>query len=83
MLLQVLLIEKGGEFTKTSGLDIYQWLICIGLGALSLVVGWLMRWLPVKEDPASFFSHGDANEPTTSAKGRQGKHTATDAKISP
>ena len=41
MLLQVLIIEKGGEFTKTSGLDIYQWLIWLHRTRRVVVGGWL------------------------------------------
>ncbi len=52
---QVFLIEVGGEFLKTSHLNIYQWLITIGLGAASMIVGVLMRFIPVKEDPNCFF----------------------------
>ncbi|GMF17371.1 unnamed protein product [Phytophthora fragariaefolia] len=39
LLVQVLLAELGGDFTKTSGISFTHWLICIGLGAISLPVG--------------------------------------------
>jgi hypothetical protein len=32
-----------------------QWLVTIGLGAIGLPVGVLMRFIPVSEDPESFF----------------------------
>jgi hypothetical protein len=54
---QIFLIELGGEFVKTSPLTIYQWLITIALGAIGLPVGVLMRYIPVKEDPNSFFDN--------------------------
>ena len=54
---QIFLIELGGEFLKTSPLTIYQWLITIALGAIGLPIGILMRWIPVKEDPNSFFDN--------------------------
>jgi Ca2+-transporting ATPase len=54
---QVMLIEVGGEFLKTSPLTLSQWLITIALGAIGLPIGMLMRWIPVKEDPKSFFDN--------------------------
>ena len=52
--LQLLIIQVGGEFAKTTPLNMTNWLICIALGAISFVVGWLMRWIPVREDPSAF-----------------------------
>jgi len=55
---QIFLIELGGEFVKTSPLTIEQWLITIALGAIGLPIGvLLMRFIPVKEDPNSFFDN--------------------------
>jgi magnesium-transporting ATPase (P-type) len=54
---QIMLIEVGGEFVKTSPLTINQWLITIALGAISLPVGVLMRLFPMTEDPDSFFDN--------------------------
>ncbi|KAJ1424568.1 hypothetical protein B484DRAFT_331169, partial [Ochromonadaceae sp. CCMP2298] len=51
---QILLVEYGGEFLKTSPLTGSQWGVTILLGAISLPVGMLMRLIPVKEDPDSF-----------------------------
>lgn len=53
--LQVFLVEVGGDFVRTSPLTIAQWFITIGLGAIGLPVGVLMRFIPVNEDPNSFF----------------------------
>ncbi|RYG66524.1 hypothetical protein EON64_09580, partial [archaeon] len=55
--LQIILIEFGGEFLKTSPLTATQWLITVALGAIGLPIGVLMRLIPVKEDPASFFDN--------------------------
>ena len=44
-----------GNFVETAPLTINQWLITIGLGAISLPIGVLMRFIPVKEDPDTFF----------------------------
>jgi len=54
---QVFLIELGGEFLKTSPLTLNQWLITIALGAIGLPIGVLMRFIPVKEDPNTFFDN--------------------------
>merc|ERR1712000_567282 len=52
--LQVMLIEVGGAFIKTSPLTLEQWGWCILLGFISVPVGILMRFIPVDEDPKSF-----------------------------
>lgn len=53
--LQIFLVEIGGDFVKTSHLTLIQWLVTIALGAIGLPVGVMMRWIPVSEDPNSFF----------------------------
>ena len=55
LLLQIILVELGGEFVRTTPITINQWFITIGLAAITLPVGVLMRFIPVKEDPDSFF----------------------------
>lgn len=55
--LQVFIIELGGDFTSTTGLSLRHWGICVGLGTLSLPVGFLMRLVPVKERPGDFADH--------------------------
>ncbi|TYZ65339.1 hypothetical protein PybrP1_012663 [[Pythium] brassicae (nom. inval.)] len=54
IVVQVLLAEFGGNFTKTSSITFQQWLICFGHGALSIPVGILMRFIPISESPDSF-----------------------------
>ncbi len=54
ILAQVMLVEVGGDFVKTTPLNINQWLITIALGAIGLPVGVLMRFIPVEEDPKTF-----------------------------
>jgi P-type Ca2+ transporter type 2C len=56
ILCQYLLVTFCGDFVKTSPLTGEQWAVSMGCGALSLVVGMLMRFIPVVEDPNSFFS---------------------------
>ena len=55
--LQILLIELGGEFMKTSPLNLNQWLWSVGFGLMSFPVGIMMRFIPVEEDPDSFFDN--------------------------
>merc|ERR1712196_400882 len=52
--LQVMLVEVGGEWLQTSPLTVDQWFITIGLGAITIPLGVLMRYIPVEEDPESF-----------------------------
>jgi magnesium-transporting ATPase (P-type) len=58
---QIILIEFSGEFLKVSPLSIQNWLITVGIGAGSLIVGIVMRWLPVTEDPESFFDNSKSS----------------------
>eukprot|EP01138_Halocafeteria_seosinensis_P005174 gb/GECG01005291.1/.p1 GENE.gb/GECG01005291.1/~~gb/GECG01005291.1/.p1 ORF type:complete len:1213 (+),score=202.22 gb/GECG01005291.1/:1-3639(+) len=52
--LQIFIVEVGGSFTETSGLELRHWGMSIGLGALALPTGVLMRLLPVADRPADF-----------------------------
>ena len=76
---QIFLIEIGGEFVKTSPLTWEQWLITVALGAIGLPVGVLMRFIPVEEDPESFFYHykpqadGDIKHIKASGSGSNGQ----------
>jgi magnesium-transporting ATPase (P-type) len=67
-LLQVMLVEVGGDFSKTTGLNVVQWFVCIALGSLSLVVGFLMRFISVTEDPESFANGCASNVSTKQEK---------------
>jgi calcium-translocating P-type ATPase len=60
---QIIIVEFGEEFTSTSPLTLNQWLITIALGAIGLLVGVIMRFVPVEEDPNEFFFH---EKPVTS-----------------
>lgn len=51
---QFLIVEFGGDFTQTYPLDAEEWKFTVLLGAGSIPVGFLMRMIPVAEDPASF-----------------------------
>jgi magnesium-transporting ATPase (P-type) len=52
---QVFLVEIGGDFLKTSPLTIAQWFITIALACIGVPLGMAMRWIPITEDPDSFF----------------------------
>jgi Ca2+-transporting ATPase len=51
---QWLIVEFGGDFTQTYPLNYEEWKITVGLGAISLPVGFFMRLIPVMEDPETF-----------------------------
>jgi P-type Ca2+ transporter type 2C len=51
---QLLIIEYGGDFTQTYPLDYEELKFTILLGAGSIPVGFVMRLIPVAEDPGSF-----------------------------
>ena len=55
---QIVLIEKGGDFMKTSSLSFDNWIITIILGSFTLPLGFLMRLYKMEEDPFSYFDNG-------------------------
>jgi Ca2+-transporting ATPase len=65
--MQILLVELSGEFLRVSPLNWSQWLITVALGAFSLVIAVLMRLIPIKEDPKSFFSHEEFDKTGSTA----------------
>ena len=48
------IVEFGGEFTQTVPLTAEEWKITFLMGAMSIPVGFIMRLIPVEEDPKSF-----------------------------
>ncbi|TYZ58351.1 hypothetical protein PybrP1_000823 [[Pythium] brassicae (nom. inval.)] len=52
VVMQVLIVQFTGKWFKCEPLDIYEWLICIGIGSLSLPVGLLLRCISVKNAPS-------------------------------
>jgi magnesium-transporting ATPase (P-type) len=65
--LQYLLIEYGGEFMQTSPLTGTQWLITILMGLVSIPVGVMMRYIPIEEDPDTFFNNAADKEAALAA----------------
>ena len=59
VIMQYSIVEYGGDFTQTYPLSWDEWRITIGLGAISIPVGFLMRLVPVQEDPSTFAGIGD------------------------
>ena len=54
VLAQWIIVEYGGEFTQTAPLSLAEWRSTVCYGALSIPFGFIMRQIPVTEDPASF-----------------------------
>eukprot|EP01133_Synstelium_polycarpum_P008414 gene8414-9896_t len=46
---QILLVQFGGDFFGTRPLDIYQWIFCVVIGAGSLIWGFMLRLIPIKD----------------------------------
>jgi magnesium-transporting ATPase (P-type) len=57
---QILFVEVFGKFASTSPLPWNHWLICIALGFIGVPIGMIYRFIPIKEDPNTFFDayHG-------------------------
>merc|ERR1712151_279016 len=51
---QWIIVEYGGDFTQTHSLSEKEWKITALAGAISVPFGYLMRLIPVKENPESF-----------------------------
>jgi len=54
VLAQWTIVEYGGDFTQTTPLTFEEWKITCILGAVSIPMGFVMRLVPVDEDPDSF-----------------------------
>jgi len=48
---QYLIVQYGGEFTATHPLTGQQWLICFGVGFISIPYGFVLRLIKVAEPP--------------------------------
>jgi len=59
--LQIFLINLGGEFLGVTALTLNQWLVTVALGFIAIPIGIIMRFFPVTEDPASFFTDTTAD----------------------
>lgn len=59
---QYLIVEYGGDFTQTYPLSWDEWKITASLGAASIPFGFLMRQIPVPEDPETFAGIGKSKK---------------------
>jgi len=50
VIVQYLIVEYGGEFTKTKPLNAHEWNVCICLGAFTIPLGIIMRLIPVSDE---------------------------------
>jgi len=57
---QILIVEFGGDATKTTSLDLYQWLSCIAIGAVELPLGFIAHLIRIERHP----THQDLDEGT-------------------
>ena len=46
VVVQILIVQFGGGFIRTAPLTVNQHLICFAIGALSLIIGLLVKWVP-------------------------------------
>ena len=63
---QYFIVEYGGDFTQTTHLSMEEWKTTLMLGAGSIPVGYLMRLIPISEDPRSFAGAPVENKATIS-----------------
>ena len=78
VVVQALVVEFGGKFTKCSGLTATHWAWTILLGAVSLPLGVVMRWIPAADrdgDYAEYYSNGECPTPN-SLKSAESGHRA-------
>lgn len=71
---QWVIVEYGGDFTQTAPLTLEEWKVTSMLGAISIPVGFIMRLVPVHEDPESFAGLKSKNQMGSS---KQGSSTVT------
>jgi len=50
VVVQVLIVEFGGQFSNTVPLNLIQWVFCIVIGSISLPIGMLLRFIPVPKE---------------------------------
>jgi len=56
---QYIIVTFGGDFTRTSPLDTYEWGMTVLFALLTFPVGVLMRFIPCKESPDTFFDNAE------------------------
>ncbi|XAR57302.1 Calcium-transporting ATPase [Bertholletia excelsa] len=53
VVLQVVMVEFLKKFANTERLNWWQWGVCVGIAAASWPIGWLVKCVPVPENPFS------------------------------
>jgi len=66
--IQIFLVNLGGEFVKTTPISMYLWIITVGIGAITIPLGMLMRLIPIKEDPTTFYANPFLQQQLADAK---------------
>ncbi|XP_062018825.1 calcium-transporting ATPase 12, plasma membrane-type [Rosa rugosa] len=51
IVLQVVMVEFLKKFADTEKLNVQQWVVCIVIAAVSWPIGWVVKFIPVSEDP--------------------------------
>lgn len=51
IVLQVVMVEFLKKFADTEKLNVLQWLACIVIAAVSWPIGWVVKFIPVSEEP--------------------------------
>ncbi|XP_050364646.1 calcium-transporting ATPase 12, plasma membrane-type [Argentina anserina] len=51
IVLQVVMVEFLKKFADTEKLNIQQWVVCIVIASVSWPLGWVVKFIPVSEDP--------------------------------
>jgi len=57
--MQIFIVEVGGSFTKTIGLKLDHWWISILYALITLPLGFIMRFIPITDDPSDFGGYDD------------------------
>lgn len=70
---QIIIVQFGGIAFGTKGLSISHWLVCIGLGFLSLPIGAILRLVKTDHLPKWMGLYREPTPPVTEAKGTRGQ----------
>lgn len=69
VVMQAIIVEVGGEVMSTTGLSFAQWCICIGLGGLSIPVGYILRVIPIGRIEGYGEHHNNVHQPLENGAG--------------
>ncbi len=80
IVVQFVFVQFFGAFTKTAGLSAEHWGFSIAIGAISVPLGVLMRFIPVQEDENTFRGYSFAPAKATDAGQKEDVHPLTGVK---